>query len=130
MPGFTRRPFYAMRRADLFALSSLDEGFPNVLLEAMACGVPGVSFDCPSGPRHIIRNGVDGVLVPPRDAQAMAAALDRLMGNDAERKRLASKAGEVVDRFGVATVMSMWEELLVEGVRPRNSSGGLTPLWP
>ena len=56
--------------------------------------------------------------MPPRDAQAMAAALDRLMGDEAERERLASKAREVVERFGVATVMSMWEELVVECVRP------------
>jgi GalNAc-alpha-(1->4)-GalNAc-alpha-(1->3)-diNAcBac-PP-undecaprenol alpha-1,4-N-acetyl-D-galactosaminyltransferase len=113
LPGFTRNPYEVMRRAELFAVSSLCEGFSNVLVEAMACGLAAVSFDCPSGPRHIIRDGVDGVLVPPRDVVALAAALDQLMGDEVERHRLAIRAAEVIDRFGVNRVMRMWEALVL-----------------
>jgi glycosyltransferase involved in cell wall biosynthesis len=98
-------------RADIYALSSRFEGFPNTLLEAMACGCPVVSFDCNTGPRDIVRHRVDGLLVRPEDVVSLGAALSALMG-DRLRKRLARRAVEVRERFSPERVTAMWGLLL------------------
>jgi glycosyltransferase involved in cell wall biosynthesis len=73
--GFVDDPFVAMKAADLFVLSSRSEGLPGVLIQAMACGTPVVSTDCPTGPREILENGRWGRLVPVGDPGAMADAI-------------------------------------------------------
>ncbi|MDF3861509.1 glycosyltransferase family 4 protein [Achromobacter denitrificans] len=103
--------------ADLYVLTSRFEGLSNTLLESMASGLAAVSFDCDTGPREIVRDGVDGVLVRPNgDVPALAKALDAAMGDAAERSRMAQAAIDVRDRFSAARVLQKWQELF-DGVR-------------
>jgi glycosyltransferase involved in cell wall biosynthesis len=99
------------QHADLYAMSSLFEGFPNTLAEALAYGVPAVSFDCDTGPRDIIRHGIDGYLVPPGDAGGFADALERVMSDERLRAMLAGRAVEARERFSIERIAGMWEEL-------------------
>ena len=117
MPGRVRQPYATLRRADLFVLSSRYEGFPNALLEAMAVGAPVIATDCRSGPRHIVRHGIDGLLVRPDDVGELTVAMASLMGNDLQRRALGARAVEVRDRFSVDRVMGEWEQVL-ERVMP------------
>jgi len=112
MPGVAKHPEAIMKACHLYAMTSEFEGFPNALGEAMACGLPAVSFDCRFGPKTIIRHGVDGLLVPANDANAFVGALDTLMTDDALRGRMAEKALEVTGRFDLKRIMDQWEALI------------------
>lgn len=97
--------------SSICAMSSRNEGFPMVLLEAMACGVPCVSFDCPHGPRNIIRNEEDGLLVEYLNPQALAESICRLIEDEQLRKHLGKNARKNIQRFSKDTVMKQWEDL-------------------
>jgi glycosyltransferase involved in cell wall biosynthesis len=101
-------------RADLFVLSSRFEGFPNTLVEAMAYGLPVVSFDCDTGPRDIIRHEVNGLLVPPGDVAGLTEALDQLMCDESLRQHFAARAVEVRERFSMVRIAGMWETFFKE----------------
>jgi glycosyltransferase involved in cell wall biosynthesis len=92
MPGWSGNPFAAYANADLFALSSRNEGFGNVLVEAMACGCPVVSTDCPSGPREILDGGRYGPLVPVGDVDGLARAMAQTLDAPPDSETLEARA--------------------------------------
>lgn len=123
MPGVTDKHGDWIEKAGLFVLSSRYEGQPNVLLEAMAAGLPVVSFDCPLGPGEMIVHGENGLLTPPEDAEALARDLAELMSNDDMRMRLASKASDVAGDHSQDVIMAKWTHLLAACTRAETGAG-------
>lgn len=100
-----------MLDASLYVMTSLTECFPMVLLEAMACGLPAVSYDCPCGPRNIISHNDDGILIENGEAEMLANAIVKLIGDEERRIRMGEKARQNMLRFSSSSVMKQWENL-------------------
>ena len=124
--GFSTQVRREMARASLFVLSSRAEGYPRVIQEAMACALPVVSTDCPAGPREMITPGVDGVLVPNEDADALADAIIGMIEAGADRRRAMGRAAEErVRDMGQDAIAMRWERLLTRLEREKlDASGG------
>jgi glycosyltransferase involved in cell wall biosynthesis len=114
LPGRTDRLEKELTDASVYALSSRFEGLPMVMIEAMTHGLPVAAFDCPTGPRDVLTDGVDGLLVPPRDADALAAALNRLIGDRELRVRMGKSAVATSRAYAPELVMPLWEDLFSE----------------
>ena len=107
--------------SSICVVSSRYEGFSMVILESMACGVPVVSFDCPHGPRNIIHNGEDSILVEYLNTQAMADSICQLIEQPEIRKELGKKAQENIQRFSKDCVMKLWTNLFEELKKENNN---------
>ena len=105
----TQSIFDEYAACSFLAMTSHYEGFPMVMIEAMACGLPVVTFDYPCGPKDIITDGVDGLIVKDGDLKAFADAMEKLMGDENLLETLASNAPKVVDRYSETKVMEQWE---------------------
>ena len=110
--GFTTDPYAALTRADIFVSASRIEGFGNAIWEALASGVPVIAMDAGPSIAKLVRHGIDGLVVKENSIAALAAALERLMSNEAERKSFALRAPEVMDRFSLEAALTAWDDLL------------------
>ena len=113
MPGWVANPYSYMRRASAFLLSSRFEGLGNVLVEALACGCPCASTDCPAGPSEILANGRVGPLVPVGDPGALSTALEKLLDNPPDPTTLQ----EGIERFSYESAIARYEHLIHQVLR-------------
>ena len=113
LPGSVGNVAEWYERADLFVLSSRVEGFPNVLLEAMAYGLPCISFDCDTGPRDIIQDGVNGILVNPKEKElGLLNAINKMISNEKFRSNMANNSILLRDKYSVSNIMQKWDNVL------------------
>lgn len=120
--GVVASPYVEYRRADLFCLPSHTEGLPNVLIEALACGTPVLSTDCPSGPREILAAGTFGRLVPVGDVDALATAIRSFLIDPMPWQEQATLGQiDIRQRYGVKTVIPRLEKIFQEAAATSNS---------
>lgn len=110
-PGFVQKVEPWLAHADVFALPSRWEGFGHVIVEAMAAGLPVVAYDCPHGPRDIICNDENGILVPAGKESQFATALQRLLTNQAERRRFAEAGIQTAENFARNRIAASYLDL-------------------
>jgi glycosyltransferase involved in cell wall biosynthesis len=111
---FTDNTQAAMEQHSFFVLGSRFEGFGMVMAEAMACGLPVVAFDCPYGPREIIRDGEDGMLAKPENTDDLAEKLCRMIEDASRRGQMGERAHENIRRLHMEKVGRMWTDLFDE----------------
>ena len=120
--GVSDRPGGWMEECDIFVLASRYEGFPNVLGEAMSAGLPVIATNCDFGHSEMVKHGRNGLIVSPGNKASLAAALDRLISDEALRRQLAEEAPAAVKGFATADVMRKWDRLIAAVADGRNSS--------
>ena len=120
--GHSPRMIDELASASIFALTSRREGFPMVLLEAMAVGLPSVAYDCPTGPADIISDGLDGYVIPDGRTRLFVDALGGLMEDEQRRRRFSAAALESVQRYRIDAIGNRWEALFGELASGRGRS--------
>ena len=110
--GFKNNPYYYMHNSDLLVLSSDYEGFPNVIIEAFACGIPVVSTNCKTGPKEIISNGINGYVVPVHDYKKISNKVYKMLTNDKLLKEMKYNAKMKSDKYDVISISNQYIDLM------------------
>ncbi len=118
LPGFQNNPHKYLVHSTVFVLSSIYEGLPNAMMEAMALGVPCIATRCPTGPEEIINDGINGLLVPPADEKALAEAITRVLRDVGLQERLSEAGKRRVKDFAVERIVSQYEEEIMNVIGP------------
>jgi glycosyltransferase involved in cell wall biosynthesis len=115
----TDKIFDEYAASDFLVMTSHYEGFPMVMIEAMACGVPTVCFDFLCGPRDIIANGINGIIVPEGDLQALATAMQQLMEHPEQLAHLSEQAKRISEEFSQEVIMKRWDLFMNDQLRKK-----------
>ena len=111
LKGYTKIIFNEYLRSSIFVLSSIYEGLPLVIIEAMACGLPVISYSCPTGPKDIISNEKDGYLVPVNDEKRLADYICYLIENENIRKEMGVEAYKKTEQYRLDIIIKQWMDL-------------------
>lgn len=112
LPGKTNEVYEKLRDSDVYLMTSLQEGFPNALGEAMAVGLPVVAFECHEGLRDIVSSGENGYLVQPGDIVEMADRAILLLENEEVKKQISKEAIKIVEKFSIEKIIDIWNEII------------------
>ena len=121
--GFTNQMPEVLSASSIFAMSSIREGFPMVLLEAMSHGLPMVSYDCPRGPAEMIRDGENGRLVPNGDTASFTAALLQVIDDDDLRRRMGAAALSDAHQYEMPSIVARWISVFAQVGVPVTTAG-------
>ena len=112
LPGYTTDVYQELAGADIYAMTSKDEGFPNSLCEAMAVGLPTVSVLCHEGIGDIVIDGNNGYIIPMRDEKAFAECIIDLLCDVQKRKNCSDEAKKITEQFSMENVYGMWKDVI------------------